>query len=370
MKNTTKYLLIASLIFGASKLSAQNQKKPNVIIIYSDDVGYGDVSANGATKIQTPNIDRIAKDGINFTNAHASSSTCTPSRYALLTGEYPWRKKGTGIAAGNAGSIVDENQFTLADVFQKADYNTAVIGKWHLGLGGENGPDWNGIIKPGPNELGFNYSFIIPATQDRVPCVYVENHKVANLDKKDPITVSYDKPIGNIPTGKGNPELLKMKFSHDHDNTIIDGISRIGYMSGGKSAWWKDELIGDEITSRALNFIQQNKNKPFFLYFGIHDIHVPRVPNPRYLGKSGMGPRGDALLELDDNTGKILKMLDSLNLTENTMVIFSSDNGPVLDDGYKDNAVEMLNGHTPTGLMRGGKYSKFDAGTRLPTFIR
>lgn len=370
MNRLTKYIVFAILSFGIQKTQAQKQPKPNVVIIYSDDVGYGDISANGATKINTPNIDRIAKEGIRFTNAHASSSTCTPSRYALLTGEYPWRKKGTGIAAGNAGSIIEENQFTLGDVFQKAGYKTAVIGKWHLGLGGQNGPDWNGNIKPSPNDLGFNYSFIIPATPDRVPCVYVENHYVANLDPKDPITVSYTTPLLDPPTGKDHPELLKMKFSHDHNNTIIDGISRIGYMSGGKSAWWKDELMGDEITKRSVDFINQNKKQPFFLYYAIHDVHVPRVPNPRYVGKSGMGARGDALLELDDNTGKILRVLDSLHLSKNTIVIFSSDNGPVLDDGYQDHAIEMLNGHTPEGLMKGGKYSKFDAGTRLPTFIR
>jgi len=239
-----------------------------------------------------------------------------------------------------------------------------------LGLGGTSGPEWNGVIKPGPNELGFDYAFIIPATPDRVPCVYVENNYVVNLDRKDPITVSYTKPILDLPTGKDHPELLKMKFSHEHDQTIINGISRIGYMKGGRSAWWKDELMGDEITKRAVNFIRTNADRPFFLYFAIQDVHVPRVPNPRYVGKSGMGPRGDALLELDDNTGKILKTLDSLKLSKNTIVIFSSDNGPVLDDGYQDDAVALLNGHTPGGLMRGGKYSKYDAGTRLPTLIR
>jgi arylsulfatase A-like enzyme len=365
-----KIFSITFLIFiSATVLTAQSNAKPNVVIIYSDDVGYGDISCNGATKINTTNIDRIAKQGLRFTNAYATSSTCTPSRYALLTGEYPWRKSGTGIAAGNAGSIIDENKFTLGDLFQKADYRTAVIGKWHLGLGGASGPDWNGRISPGPKELGFQYSFIIPATPDRVPCVYVENQHVANLDPKDPITVSYDKPILDLPTGKDHPELLQLMYSHGHDQTIINHISRIGYMSGGKAALWNDELMGDKITAKSMDFIRQNKSHPFFLYFAIHDIHVPRVPNPRYAGKSGMGARGDALLELDDNTGKILNLLDSLNLSKNTIVIFSSDNGPVLDDGYKDEAVQKLNGHTPAGLMRGGKYSKFEAGTHLPFII-
>lgn len=368
MARTAIFLLFS--FFISTALTAQSTQKPNVVIIYSDDVGYGDISCNGAQKINTPHIDRIAKQGLRFTNAYATSSTCTPSRYGLLTGKYPWRKKGTGIAAGNASSIIDKDQYTLGDVFQHAGYQTAVIGKWHLGLGGPSGPDWNGIISPGPNDLGFQYSFIIPATPDRVPCVYVENRQVANLDPHDPITVSYGKPIPDLPTGKEHPELLKMMYSHGHDQTIIDQISRIGYMSGGKSAWWKDEEMGDVITAKSMDFIRKNKSRPFFLYFAIQDIHVPRVPNPRYVGKSGMGPRGDALLELDDNTGKILNLLDSLHLAKNTIVIFSSDNGPVLDDGYRDQAVEKINGHTPAGPMRGGKYSKFDGGTHLPFLIR
>lgn len=369
MLKINKYLLLIGLFYGLERTDAQTT--PNVVFIYSDDVGYGDISCNGATKIHTPNIDRIAKEGIRFTNAHATSSTCTPSRYALLTGQYPWRKKGTGIAEGNAGSIIDENQFTIADLFQKAGYQTAVVGKWHLGLGGETGPDWNGNIKPGPNELGFNYSFIIPATPDRVPCVYVENHQVAGLNPDDPITVSYKKPLPGAITGKEHPEMLKMMYSsNQHAETIINGISRIGYMTGGKSALWKDELMADEITGKATSFIKDNKSRPFFLYFAIQDIHVPRVPHERFVGKSGLGPRGDALLELDYHTGEILDLLDSLNLSKNTIVVFSSDNGPVLDDGYKDDAVEKLNGHQPGGSLRGGKYSKFDAGTRMPTLIR
>ncbi|MBI1344278.1 MAG: sulfatase-like hydrolase/transferase [Terrimonas sp.] len=363
------YIVAACLFLQNAPLLAQKNSTPNVVIIYSDDVGYGDISCNGATKIQTPHIDRIANMGIRFTNAYATSSTCTPSRYALLTGEYPWRKEGTGIAAGNAGSIIDKDQTTMGDIFQQAGYQTAVIGKWHLGLGGKSGPDWNGSIKPGPQELGFNYSFIIPATPDRVPCVYVENDRVANLDPHDPISVSYSKPILDLPTGKDHPELLTMMYSHGHDQTIINGISRIGYMKGGKSAWWKDEWMADDITEKAIEFIRKNQSQPFFLYYAIQDIHVPRVPNPRYIGKSGMGPRGDALVELDDNTGKILNLLDSLQLTNNTLVIFSSDNGPILDDGYQDQAVEKLNHHMPAGPMRGGKYSKFEGGTHLPFLV-
>ena len=198
--------LLCGFIFSTTSL-VYGQSKPNIIIIYADDLGYGDISANGAIKIKTPNIDKIAANGLNFTNAHASSATCTPSRYSLLTGQYAWRVKGTRIASGDATLIIPINKGTLPGMLQKAGYSTAVIGKWHLGLGEVNGPEWNGEIKPGPIECGFNYSFILPATGDRVPCVYVENHHVVNLSHTDPIQVSYKEKVGTEPTGLEHPEL-------------------------------------------------------------------------------------------------------------------------------------------------------------------
>ena len=343
---------------------------PNIVLIYTDDVGYGDVSSYGATEISTPHIDRLATEGLRFTDAHTTSATCTPSRYALLTGRYPWRKAGTGIARGDAALIIDPNRTTLPDLMQQAGYTTAVVGKWHLGLGPEGGPDWNGEISPSPLDIGFNESFLLPATGDRVPTVYTENRRVVGLDPNDPIRVSFDEPIGDEPTGKDNPELLKMRPSHGHDQTIVNGISRIGYMSGGTAARWVDEDIADTITTRAVRFIETHQDQPFFLYFSTHDIHVPRVPHPRFVGKSGMGPRGDAMLQLDWSVGEIIKTLDSLQLTDNTLFIFTSDNGPVVDDGYHDEAVEKLGDHQPAGPFRGGKYSAFEAGTRVPLIVR
>ncbi len=363
------YFLLFVGFFLLSKTRAIAQQKPNIVLIYADDLGYGDISCNGATKIRTPNIDRLAHQGLRFTNAHTSSSTCTPSRYSLLTGEYAWRKTGTGIAPGNAALLIPTDHITLPGVLQKAGYKTGVVGKWHLGLGPKGGPDWNGEIKPGPLEIGFTYSFLLPATGDRVPCVYVENHRIVNLDLKDPIQVSYKEPIGSDPTGKDHPELLKMLFSHGHDQTIINGVSRIGYMSGGKSARWIDEEMADVLTSKVNRFIEDSKSGPFFVYFSTHDIHVPRMPHSRFAGKSEMGPRGDAILQLDWCVGEVMKTLTKLNLVNNTMVIISSDNGPVVDDGYKDDAVEKLNGHKPAGPLRGGKYSAFDAGTRIPFIV-
>mgnify|MGYP001791648264 FL=1 len=355
---------------ASEKETIPEEISPNIILIYTDDVGYGDVSSYGATEITTPNIDRLAEEGIQFTDAHTTSATCTPSRYGLLTGQYPWRKDGTGIARGDAALIINPDQVTLPDLLKQAGYTTSVVGKWHLGLGPEGGPDWNGEISPSPLDIGFDESFLIPATGDRVPTVYVANRRVVGLDPQDPIQVSFREPIGDEPTGRDNPELLKMHPSHGHDMTIVNGISRIGYMTGGGAARWVDEDMADTITARAVNFIERYQNEPFFLYFSTHDIHVPRVPHARFVGKSGMGPRGDAMLQLDWSVGEILNTLDSLQLTENTLVIFTSDNGPVVDDGYHDEAVEKLGGHKPAGPFRGGKYSAFEAGTRVPLLLR
>jgi arylsulfatase A-like enzyme len=338
---------------------------PNIVLLYADDIGYGDLSCYGATKVKTPNLDRLAASGVRFTDAHSSAATCTPSRYSLFTGEYAWRKKGTGILPGDAKMVIDPSQATLPKTLRSAGYRTGAVGKWHLGLG--NGSiDWNGLIAPGPKEIGFDYSFLIPATGDRTPCVYVENGRVVNHDPRDPIEVRYDKPFPDEPTGKANPSLLRMKPSHGHDMTIVNGISRIGYMRGGAAARWKDEEMASVITGKAQSFLEDTSAAPFFLYFGTQDIHVPRAPHPRFAKATTMGPRGNAIAELDWSVGEILKTLERRKLLDNTLILFSSDNGPVVDDGYQDDAVKLLGGHKPAGPWRGGKYSNFEAGTRVP----
>ncbi|MDB6005435.1 MAG: atsA 1, partial [Prosthecobacter sp.] len=342
--------------------------KPNVVLLYADDLGYGDLSCYGSKTISTPQIDKLAAEGLRFTDGHSAAATCTPSRFAMLTGEYAFRQKGTGILPGDAQMIIAPGRATLASVFKAAGYQTGVVGKWHLGLG-DGTLDWNGAIKPGPTEIGFDHCFIMAATGDRVPCVFVQDHSIVGLDPADPIQVSYKQPFPGEPTGKANPELLKMHPSHGHDMALINGISRIGYMKGGKSALWKDEDMADTFTGQAVKFIEASKGGPFFLYFAGHDPHVPRVPHPRFVGKSGMGPRGDAILQFDDSVGTILATLEKLGLRENTLVLLSSDNGPVVDDGYKDEAVEKLGDHKPAGPLRGGKYSAFEGGTRVPFIV-
>lgn len=356
---------------AAQQSTSERSRKPNVVFIYADDLGYGDLSCYGATKIQTPHIDKLAKQGVRFTNGHSTSATCTPSRYALMTGRYPWRQQGTGVLPGDAALIVPTDKTTLPKVFQQAGYKTAIVGKWHLGLGEAVEKNWNAAIKPSPIETGFDYSFIFPATADRVPTVFMENHLVVGLDSTDPIEVNYKTKVGNEPTGKDNPELLKMPATpgHGHNQTIVNGIGRIGYMKGGKKARWTDEEITLTFVDKAKAFIEQNKQQPFFLYFNATEPHVPRMPATMFKGQSGLGYRGDVILQLDWLVGAIIDKLKAVGLEKNTIIIFSSDNGPVLDDGYVDGAVTELNGHTPLGSLRGGKYSTLEGGTRVPFIV-
>ncbi|WP_367874594.1 arylsulfatase [Luteolibacter sp. Populi] len=346
--------------------------KPNIVLIYADDLGYGDISCNGATAAQTPNIDRIAKEGINFNSGYATSATCTPSRFSLLTGKYAWRQQGTGVLPGDAALIIDPAQPTLPGMLKKAGYRTGVVGKWHLGLGGKGGVNWNEKITPSPNEIGFDFSHIMAATGDRVPCVYLEDGLVRNLDPADPISVSYKTAFEGLPDGVKDRASLKLDWSHGHNMAVVNGIGRIGYMKGGTKALWNDEEMADHLAGQALRFIRESKEKdtPFFLYFALHDIHVPRVPNPRFTGKTAMGPRGDAIVQADWQVGEVLRLLDELKLAENTLLIFSSDNGPVIDDGYKDEAAGKLGTHKPAGPWSGGKYSILEGGTRVPFLVR
>jgi arylsulfatase A-like enzyme len=353
-----------------NKAIDDNNKKnsrPNIVFIYMDDLGYGDISAYGASDIETPNMDALAEKGVKFTKGYASSATCTPSRYALLTGTYPWRNKNAKILPGTAPLLIDTATYTLPRLLKDNGYNTAIVGKWHLGLGRGN-VNWNKEIKPGPNQVGFDYSYIMAATQDRVPTVYINNGKVDNLDPSDPIRIDYKNNFEGEPSGLKNPELVSMKGDNQHSNAIVNGVPRIGYMTGGESAKWIDVDMADHFLTKAQNYVksQKDQEQPFFLYYALQQPHVPRIPHPRFAGKSGMGPRGDVILEADWCVGEFMKTLEKEGLLDNTLIVFSSDNGPVLDDGYVDQAVELLGDHDPNGGLRGGKYSLFEAGTRVP----
>ena len=270
------FLLSTALLNARPSLA---KEAPNIVVIMADDLGYGDLSCYGATRVKTPNIDRLASEGLRFTSGYCSASTCTPTRYSFLTGNYAFRKDGTGIAPPNSPSIIQPGTETVASVLQKAGYQTAVIGKWHLGLGGPNGPDWNGDLKPGPREIGFGFNFLLPTTNDRVPQVYVRNHRVLNLDPKDPLWVGNKKPAKDHPTGLTHRDTLKMDWSHGHNWTIHNGISGIGFYTGGHAARFRDEDLADEWVKQSVQWIEANKEKPFFLFFSSHDLHVPRIPH-------------------------------------------------------------------------------------------
>jgi arylsulfatase A-like enzyme len=367
--SNTLLILTISLAFANAR-AQQNPEKtsPNIVLIYVDDLGYGDIGAYGATELYTPNIDKLANGGIRFSNGYATSATCTPSRYGLLTGTYPWREKDAKILPGTAPLLIKTNQMTIPKMLKKKGYHTGIVGKWHLGLGDGN-INWNKKITPSPNEVGFDYSYIMAATQDRVPTVYIENGYVAGLDQNDPLEVDYNTNFEGQPTALSNPELVKMKWHHGHNNSIVNGIPRIGFMKGGKSAYWNDDTMSDTFLAKAIDYVKIHKNEPFFLYYAMQQPHVPRTPSLRFAGKSGLGPRGDVILEADWSIGEFIKTLEEEGLLENTLIVFSSDNGPVLNDGYYDGSVEKIGSHNPNGPLRGGKYSLFDAGTHVPFVV-
>lgn len=355
MKQHCLALLILALLSPVLPSFASEPVKPNILLIYADDIGYGDFGCYGATKVRTPHVDGLAAQGLRFTDAHAVASVCTPSRYSLLTGEYAFRKAGTGIASGIRGLLIDVGRTTLPSMLKGAGYATGIVGKWHLGLGTEP-TDYNKPIKPGPNEVGFDYAWIMPATGDRVPCVWVENDHVVNLDPADPITI-------NVGVKRGTADSMLM------------GVPRIGQQLGGKAALWDDKNLSTVIAEKSCAFMEQHKDKPFFLEVSTHNIHVPRVPNPKFVGKSDCGPRGDAIVELDWIVGEVLGKLDALGLTANTLVILTSDNGGILDNNGPDKVhglgnPDATNGHKPNGVLRGYKYDVWEGGTRVPMVVR
>ena len=351
-------LLLVLCLVAARSLAAVDSKPPsppNIVFILGDDIGYGDFGCYGATKIKTPHINRLAQQGVRFTDAHSPSAMCTPTRYAFMTGRYAWRQPaGASVLSGIAPLCVAPGSATVASILKQAGYATGVVGKWHLGLG-EGETDYNRPIKPGPLEVGYDYAFILPATGDRVPCVYVENHNVVGYDPADPIRLDYT-------ARRGEPE------------SFVLGIPRIGGMKGGMAALWSDAGMADTFANKAVEFIERHQGAPFFLYLATHDAHVPRVPHARFRGSSQAGVRGDVIQEFDATVGRVLEALDRLKLSENTLVIVTSDNGGVLDSNGPDTVhagtKETNNGHLQNGVLRGIKGNLFEGGHRVPFIAR
>jgi arylsulfatase A-like enzyme len=382
-----KNLIVSLFLIGSACICLADDTKPNIIVILADDVGYGDLGCYGAKPkhVQTPNLDRLAAEGIRFTDGHSASSVCTPSRWSLLTGNYAFRSTlgGKMILPGDAPLTIKPGSLTLPAMFKQQGYTTGIVGKWHLGLGNPrpknpkaNDVNWNDKITNGPEAVGFDESFIIPATGDRVPTVFVRNGKVDNLDPADPITVSYKKRIRNEPTAITNPELATVllgKRGEGHSDAITRGVSRIGFMTGGKAALWNDADISDTLLAESVKFVEKNKSRPFFLYLATHGIHEPRIPHQRFVGKSGCGTYGDVILELDDLVGQLLANLKRLNLDDNTLIVFSSDNGGGTEGGtgrYDYGKGADRRGHAINGVLRGGKGNVYEGGTRVPFIVR
>ncbi|WP_405296607.1 arylsulfatase [Algibacter sp. Ld11] len=336
-------ICLISLLSQSSISCQEKQEFPNIVLINADDLGYGDLSCYGATKLHTPNIDKLAKEGRMFTDAHAASAVCTPSRYALLTGEYPARH-------GNLSSpiflknklVIDTQKETIASVLKKAGYATACVGKWHLGFGETEPVDWNKPLTPGPNELGFDYYYGVPVVNSHPPFVYVENHNVVGFAEDDPFVY-------------GQKAKTKEIFEKMH----------LGAIGGAEKAHalYVDDQVGTHLKDKALSWMKSQKETPFFMYFAATNIHHPFTPAPQFIGTSDSGLYGDFVHELDWIVGEVMQTLEDMGVAENTLVIFTSDNGGMFNatgqEAWKD-------GHRLNGDLLGFKFDAWEGGHRIP----
>jgi len=348
-------LFIAAFIvglFAVHAIAEAAEQPPNVVLIFADDLGYGDVGCYGATKVKTPHIDQLATEGRRFTDAHSSSAVCTPSRYGLLTGEYPYRKGIWGPCSHTAPLLIDTKKLTLAELFKNKGYATSCFGKWHLGFGTSK-TDWNKPLRPGPLELGFDYYFGVPKVNSGFPYVFVENDRIVGWDPEDPLV--YDKkPFTPTPTFPA----------------ATAGNKSPNRFGGAKKAHelYDDERIATVLTEKAVDWIEaQDKAKPFFLYLPTTNIHHPCTPAPRFKGTSECGLYGDFIHELDWIVGEITSCLQRNKLAENTIVIFTSDNGGMFNTPGQ---VAFKNGHRINGELLGFKFGAWEGGHRVPFIIR
>ncbi|WP_299667916.1 arylsulfatase [uncultured Polaribacter sp.] len=345
MKNITTSFLITGLFVACLSVNSLAQiikQKPNIIIINADDLGYGDIGIQGATKVKTPAINRLASEGKRFTDFHAASAVCSPSRYALLTGRYPVRRNFWNPIFLKSTLKIATNRMTLANLMQKANYKTAIIGKWHLGFGNKQPVNWNKPLKPGPLELGFDYYFGVPVVNSHPPFVYVENHSVVGLVPEDPLV--YNK--------KAKTRYFDEKF----------GMDEIGGATAAHEKY-KDRMVGTVLKDKAISWIKENKTAPFFLYFATTNIHHPFTPAPQFIGTSEAGPYGDFIHELDWMISEIVKTLEEEGLSENTLLIVTSDNGGMLNRGGQT-AREA--DHHQNGAYLGFKFDAWEGGHRVP----
>jgi arylsulfatase A-like enzyme len=321
------------------------QQRPNVVFIYVDDLGYGDVGCYGATHVRTPNIDRLAREGLRFTDAHAPSAVCTPSRYGLLTGSYPFRADLWGPHPFNAPLCIPTDRYTIPRLFRDRGYATACVGKWHLGFR-EAPHDYNQPLEPGPLELGFDWYYGIPQVTSGPPFVYVEDHRVVGYDPDDPFV------LGILPE--------TTPYAEKNPQPKIGGAR-------AAHAIYRDELIATTLTEKATGWIRQHSDGPFFLYFPTTNIHHPFTPHPRFRGRSDCGRYGDFIQELDWIVGEVLGALEQEGVLDATLVVFASDNGGMFNDGGKD---AWAAGHHLNGDLLGFKFGAWEGGHRIPQIAR
>lgn len=358
---STVIIVLVVLTFGslpASRAWAETVKPagaPNIVIILADDMGYGDVHAlNKESKIPTPNLDGLAARGMTFTDAHTPSSVCTPTRYGLLTGRYCWRSRmKRGVLNGYSAHLIDTERQTVASLLKSRGYQTGCVGKWHLGLdwtrlkeGGKNAIDFNGPVENGPNALGFDFFYGIPASLDFPPYVYVKNNRVVELPTAAQAQQSF-------------PAYLR---------------------KGERSPGLSPENVLDDLLAQARSFIQRSAGtgKPFFLYFPLTAPHKPVLPHPRFRKKTALGPYGDFVVQVDWTVGQVLKTLKSCGVDGNTLVVFTSDNGSFMfrkdgadEKGHVDDPTIQAyraDRHTANHVFRGTKADIWEAGHRVPFF--
>jgi arylsulfatase A-like enzyme len=337
--NFFRILLLGQLLMGGSVGFALNTNRPNIVCILADDFGWGSLGCYGAKELPTPNLDRLAREGRRFTHAYAPGSVCSPTRYGLLTGRYYWR---TSVKDGKVLPFhwplhIETNRLTIASLCKQAGYKTAAFGKWHLGLTSTKVVDWSVALTPGPLEVGFDYFFGMAANLGSGPHSFIENHQVT----------------GHIP---GQP-------------ILIAGGSREGDTTSGIQQSWRPERVMETLTAKINSWIETNRAGPFLVYFAPNAVHEPIVPNSKFSG-SRYGKYGDFIQELDGSVGQLLACLDKLQLAETTLVLFTSDNGGVVNPGNENATAAIKAGLAINGPLRGGKHSEWEGGFREPFLAR
>ena len=376
-KRIFRIVFLAWMVAGCTGNSDAGQaRSPNILIIFADDMGYGDVSClNPESGISTESIDALASQGIIFSEAHASASVCTPSRYGLLTGRYAFRSvSGRKVVSGFKNPVIENDRETMASLLKKAGYTTACIGKWHLGVtwqakekseeicynretGHSNVDYQNGILK-GPGDYGFDYSFILPASLDMPPYLFIRDHKVID-------------PTMTLTSERYPRRLDSTVYSWDKKHTREQDIY------WGKGVWWREGEISrsfhvekclEDIINESISYIDrhamENVDKPFFLYLPLAAPHTPWTPSEKFRGKSSAGIYGDFVMEIDHGVGRIVEQLRESGLYENTLIIFSSDNGAY----WPAEEIELTH-HDSNQGRRGQKGDVWDGGHHIPLII-